>query len=155
MKPTLNNCLPDIQEEIDFLQEIARSISKKYKREIILSWEDGLEGVDFNNAPIFMVKQDSPFQIVQNNTPITANFFVKDEEFKKKLKTNIKNHVPEKLYNFIVMKTALQNTGLYQLLLESSGYEALETYMESMYHKENIRKFFVKIYPDGKIQLYS
>ena len=59
MKPTLNNCLPDLQEEIDFLQEIARSVSKKYKREIILSWEDGLEGIDFNKGPIFMVKQDS------------------------------------------------------------------------------------------------
>ena len=120
MKPTLNNCLPDQEEEIQFLQEIAKAISKKYKRPLILSWDDGLSGVDFSRSPIFQVRQDAPFQIVKNDTPITPNFFVKDEEFKKKLKSNIKNHIPAKLYNFLLMKAALNPTGMYSLLINSS-----------------------------------
>jgi len=160
MEQTLNNCLPDIEEEIEFLQEIAKAISKKYKRTLILCYDDHLEGRNIEDIAAFSFVSDAPFQIVKNDTPITRNYFEKDVKFKNKLKSNIKNHIPAKLYNFIVMKSALEDNGLYKRLICSSGYETLDTYMESFYHYEHsenrpIHKFFIKIYQDGKIQIYS
>lgn len=157
MSKTLNNCMPDLCEEIDFLREIAKAISKKYKRVLMLCYDDHMASYPEN---MFAIRKDAPFQIIKNNTLITRHHFEKDKEFKEELKSNIKNHLPTKLYNFLVMKAAIDGNGMYELLLNSSGYEALETFMESFYDFENkndrpISKFFYKIYEDGKVELYA
>jgi hypothetical protein len=150
---TLGNCSLGETEEKNLLFAISKAMCKKHKRTIMLSWDcSELDNFKFGSV---LVKQDSPFQIVKNNTLISPTHITKDIDFKKKLKSNIKNHIPENTYNFLLMKaTEDQKGGIFQRILQSSAYELLELLCETMSYDEEVNKFFIKIEQDS-VKFYS
>ena len=131
----LGGPLPELLEEVDVLYAIAKGISTKHKRTIVLCYSD------ISAGRMFM--DESPLQIVKNENPITPNYFERDKEFRKKLKTNIKDHLPEKMYNFLVLNAI--ESKITERALKSTAYDLLDNICDCYYHTHEHHKFFVKI----------
>ena len=87
------------KEEIDLLLLIFQSISKKYNRSIVVNYSPYYDDC----CPL--IKDDNIY-IVQNNKKFSRTQFFEDDKFRRKLQSNIKNHVPKSVYNYIVYRAA-------------------------------------------------
>jgi hypothetical protein len=134
-------------EYVEFLGVLAKGIGKKHKREICLSCD--LTGL-LNRQSI---SGGSCYQIATNDKKLfqksreTLSDCWIDKDFKKKLRSNIKNHLPEKLYNYLVMRSLDEESNLKDLL-NYSGWEVLELLLETVSHESDFRRFFVNISND-------
>jgi len=135
-------------EYVEFVGVLAKGIGKKHKRDIVLSCD--LTGL-LNRQGI---SGGSCYQIVTNDKKLiqksreTLSDCWIDKDFKKNLRSNIKNHLPEKLYNYLVMRSLDEEANLKDLL-NYSGWEVLELLLETVSHESDFRKFFVKISKDN------
>lgn len=93
------------QEEIDLLQNISISISKKLKQNITFTKDE--HSIRFNN------------------------------DLEPTLKQNVKNLVPENVYNFIIMNASMQNEILCKIILNSSGYEIINKFANSIFKRNS------------------
>lgn len=129
---------------VEFLGVLAKGIVKKHKREIMLSCD--LTGLLDRQG----IGGGSWYQIVTNDNKLMQKSWANqsdcwiDKKFKQKLRTNIKEHIPDKVYNFLVMKSIDDDTNLKDLL-NYTGWEVLELLLETVSHKSDFRRFFIKI----------
>ena len=134
----LGGPLPELLEEVDVLYAIAKGISVKHKRTIVLCYSDNI----YSGRNIYTGRSESPLQVVKNKKS-TPSYFERDKEFRKKLKTNIKDHLPEKMYNFLVLNAI--ESKITERALKSTAYDLLDNICDCYYHTHEYHKFFVKI----------
>lgn len=129
---------------VEFLGVLAKGMVKKHKREIMLSCD--LTGLLDRQG----IGGGSWYQIVTNDNELMRKSMENrsdcwiDREFKQKLRTNIKEHISDKVYNFLVMKSMDESSNLKDLL-NYTGWEVLELLLETVSHESDFRRFFIKI----------
>ena len=135
-------------EYVEFLGVLAKGIGKKHKREICLSCD--LTGLlnrqSISGGSCYQIATNDK-KLIQKSRETLSDCWI-DKDFKKNLRSNIKNHLPEKLYNYLVMRSLDEEANLKDLL-NYSGWEVLELLLETVSHESDFRKFFVKISKDN------
>lgn len=142
--------------EIDFLFALANSISKKHKRSFVISY------LPIYNENIKTPSGDGKWEncvarFVENDTKFSKTKFFEDNNFRRKLQTNIKNHVPSSVYNYLVFRASeskkvpenLCFLDIHKKVITFTAYRVLKMLCETLYedlYKQN-PVFHEKSYP--------
>jgi len=128
----------DDKDEIDLLFTIAKSISKKHNKTIAMCYwpEYNTEAQTHSGTGKW---ENEVVRFVESDTKFSKTQFYEDMPFRKRLQTNIKNHLPKSIYNCLLFQgiegknTKPLNIDIHKKLPSLTAYGILQLLCQSLY----------------------
>lgn len=128
------------KEEIELLLTIAKAISKKHNGTITMCYWPEYNAQAKTPSGLLGKWENCVVRFVENNTKFSKTQFYEDNKIRRKLQTNIKNHLPESVYNLLLYQAMESKIypdssimDIHKKLPSLTAYKALSLLCQALY----------------------